>query len=81
MLPQNEKGFFPNEIWILLKDVEVAFKLKRYIFKLHLSGFQLVMHLKFCFFFQLEVLCFIWAQALVSCFVAFSLCCICDVCG
>ncbi len=33
-----------------LKDVEVAFKLKRYIFKLHLFGFQFVMHLSFCIF-------------------------------
>jgi len=32
----------------LLKDMEVAFKLKRYIFKFHLSKFQFAMHLKFC---------------------------------
>ncbi len=48
MLPQNE--FFPNDIWILLKDVKVAFKLKRYILKLHLFRFQFVMHLKFFIF-------------------------------
>jgi hypothetical protein len=32
----------------LSKNMEVAFKLKRYIFKLHLSRFQFAMHLKFC---------------------------------
>jgi hypothetical protein len=30
------------------KDMEVAFKLKRYIFKFHLFIFQFAMHLKFC---------------------------------
>ncbi len=31
----------------LLKNIEVTFKLKRYIFKLHFSRFQFVMHFKF----------------------------------
>jgi hypothetical protein len=49
----------------LLKVMEVAFKLKRYIFKLHFFGFQFCNAFKVLHSLQLEVLSFIWVQVLI----------------
>jgi len=43
-----KRDFSQTGFGFLLKDMEVAFKLKRYVFKLHFFGFQFAMHLRFC---------------------------------
>ncbi len=42
-----KRDFSQTWFGFLLKYMEVSFKLKRYIFKLHLFGFQFAMHLRF----------------------------------
>lgn len=88
MLPQNEEGFFPNKIWILAKRCRGCFKVKyliRYIFKLHLFGFEYAMHLRFYIFYNWRS-CVLFGFELqycallhLPCVVVFG--CVCDVCG
>ncbi len=60
-----KRGFSQTGFGFLLKVMEVAFKLKRYIFKLHFFGFQFCNAFKVLHSLQLEVLSFIWVQVLI----------------
>jgi len=69
----------------LLKDMEVIFKLKRYIFKFHLFRFQFSMHLKFCIIYNWKSYVLfrfeLWYHVLLRLLHVMFFGCVCGACG